>query len=161
MANIVDTGLVKMPDCVMRQTDDGELHAFCHLGCISVCSVLRLILLKTYLAKPFGLSVLLETESREMNTGTKDLCLGQDTNTTDTVDLHLHIWVAVGVTEVSQMRSPGSVLCVSFHNDSVFIECIGECESGLRFLPRVQIVGLLSTKPVRKRAPDVCWECQL
>lgn len=54
------------------------------------------------------------------------------------------------------MWSPGSVLCVSFDDDGIFIECIGEREGGLRFLPGVQIVGLLSTKPIRERAPDVC-----
>lgn len=89
------------------------------------------IVVVTYLAKTFGLSVLFKTESREMNSRAEDLCFCQDTDTTDTVDLHLHVWVTVGVAEISQMRSPGSVLCVSFDNDSIFIECIGQRKGSL------------------------------
>src|SRR5690242_7502840 len=100
--------------------------------------------------------MLLETESREVDTRTEDLGLSQNTDTTNSVNLHLHIWITVGVAEVCQMRSPSSVLCVSFDNDSVFIEGVGERERGLGFLPGVQVIGLLSTEPVREWAPDVC-----
>jgi len=110
----------------------------------------------TYLAKTFGLSVLLETEGREVNTRTEDLCLCQNTDTADTVDLHLHVWVTVRVAEVGQMRSPGSVFSVAFDNDSVFVEGISKRERGLGFLPGVQVVRLLSAEPVRKWAPNVC-----
>lgn len=111
----------------------------------------------TYLAKTFSLSMLLEAESREVDTRAEDLRLCQDTDTTDTIDLHLHIRITVGVAEVGQMRSPGSIFCVALYDDSVFIERVSEREGGLGFLPGVQIVGLFSTKPVGKRAPDV-WE---
>lgn len=109
-----------------------------------------------YLAKSFSLRMLLETESREMDTRAEDLRLCQNTDTTDTVNLHLHIWIAVRVAEVSQMRSPGSVLCIAFDNDSIFVKSISKRESGLRFLPGVQVVRLFSTEPVREWAPDVC-----
>lgn len=93
--------------------------------------------------------MLLETESREVNTGTENLCLSKDTDTTDTVNFHLHVWVAIGITEVSQMWSPRSILCVSFDNNSIFVKCVSEGEGGFRLLPGVQVVGLLSTEPVR------------
>jgi hypothetical protein len=105
--------------------------------------------LVTYLAKAFSLSVLLEAESGEVNTGAEDLCLSKNTDTTHTIYLHFHIWVAIRIAKVGQMRSPSSVLCVPFHNNSVFVEGVGKREGSLRFLPGVQIVGLLSTKPVR------------
>lgn len=54
----------------------------------------------TYLAKTFGFGVLLETESREVDTRTEHFCLCQDTDTTDTVNLHFHVWVAVWIAEV-------------------------------------------------------------
>lgn len=112
---------------------------------------------RTYLAKTFSLSMLLETESREVDTRAEDLRLCQDTDSTNTINLHLHIWVTVGVAEVGQMGSPGCIFCVALYDNSVFIERVSEREGGLRFLPGVQIVGLFSTKPVGKRAPDI-WE---
>ena len=81
-------------------------------------------MLYSYLAKPFSLCVLLETESGEVNTRAEHPGFGQDTDTADTVNLHLHVWVAIGVAEVGQMRSPCSILCVSFDNDSILIESI-------------------------------------
>jgi hypothetical protein len=113
----------------------------------------------TYLAETFSLSMLLETESREVNTRAEDLRLCQDTDTTNTIDLHLHIRVTVGVAEVGQMGSPGCIFRIALNNNSVFIERVSEREGGLRFLPGVQIVGLFSTKPVGKRAPDVWDTC--
>lgn len=104
--------------------------------------------------------MLLKTERREVDTGAKDLRLSQNTDTSYTVNLHLHIWVAVGIAEVSQMRSPSSVFCVSLDNDCIFVKGVGECERGLGFLPGVQIVGLLSAQPVRKWAPDVYEFCK-
>jgi hypothetical protein len=78
----------------------------------------------TYFAESLGLSVLLETESGEVDTGAEDLGFGQDTDTTNTVDFHLHVWVTIGVAKVGQMRAPCRVLCVSLHNDRVLIKCI-------------------------------------
>lgn len=68
--------------------------------------------------------MLLKGKGREMDSCSEDLCLGQDTDTADSVDLHLHVRVAKGVSQVSQMRSPGSVLGVTLDNDGVFIQCI-------------------------------------
>jgi len=85
-----------------------------------------LTLFKTYLAESLGLCVLLETEGREMDTGAEDLCLGQDTDTTNTVNLHLHVRIAVRVAQVSQMRSPSGVFCITFYDDSVLVERIGK-----------------------------------
>ena len=93
--------------------------------------------LGTYLAKALSLSVLLETEGREVNTRTEDFRFGQDTDTTNSINLHLHVWVTVGIAEISQMRSPGSVLCISVDDNSIFIERVSERESGLRLLPRI------------------------
>lgn len=91
----------------------------------------------TYLAKSFRLGVLFETERREVHSRAEHLCLCQNTDTANTVNLHLHVWVTIGVAQVSQMRAPGCILCVTFHNDGVFVEGIRESESGLGFLPRV------------------------
>lgn len=109
----------------------------------------------TYLAKTFSLSMLLETESREVDTRAEDLRLCQDTDSTNTINLHLHIWVTVGVAEVGQMRAPSGVLCVTFYNDCILVESVGEGEGSLRFLPGVQVVWLFAAKPVRKWSPDI------
>lgn len=77
-----------------------------------------------YLSKGLCFGVLLKGKGREMHSRPEDLCLGQDTDTADSVDLHLHVRVAKGVSQVGQMGSPGSVLGVSLDNDGVFIECI-------------------------------------
>lgn len=89
----------------------------------------------TYLAESLGLRVLLETEGREMDAGTEDLCLGQDTDTTNTVDLHLHVRVTIGIAQVSQMRTPSGVFCITLYDDSVFVECVGQSQSSLGLLP--------------------------
>jgi hypothetical protein len=109
----------------------------------------------THLAESFGLSMLLKTECGEVHSRAEDLRLGQDTDTTDTVDLHLHIWVTVWVAQVGQMRAPGGILCITFHNDRVLVKSIGERKGGFGLLPGIQIVGLLSSKPVGKWSPDV------
>lgn len=103
---------------------------------------------KTYLAESFGLCVLFEAEGREMDARAEDLCLGQDTDTTNTVNLHLHVRVAVGVTQVGQMRTPSGILCIALNDDGVFVERVGQSESGLGLLPRVEIVRLLTTEPI-------------
>lgn len=137
MADIVETGLVQMPDRVVRQADDREAHTSRHL------------------TESFRLGVLLETESREVHTVTEDESLGQNTDTTNTVNLHLHVRVAVGVAQVGKMGPPRGVLGVALDNDGVFIQCIGKSQGRLRLLPRVEIVRLLAAQPVGQRAPDV------
>jgi hypothetical protein len=90
-----------------------------------------------YLAESLGLSVLLKTERREVDTGTEDLGFRKNANTTNTVNLHFHVWVTVGVAKVGQMRAPSSVLCVSLYNDCILVESVGESKSSLGFLPGV------------------------
>lgn len=113
---------------------------------------------KTYFAKALGFRVLLEAEGREMHTRTEDLSLSQDTNTANTVNFHFHIRISVRIAQVGQMGTPRRIFCVAFDNDCVFIEGISESKSGFRFLPRVQVVGLLSAEPIWKRSPHVCCE---
>jgi len=75
----------------------------------------------SYLAESFSLGVLLETESREVHATSEDLGFRQNAHSSDTVDLHLHVGVAVRVTEVGKMRAPCGVLCVAFDNDSILV----------------------------------------
>jgi hypothetical protein len=99
----------------------------------------------TYLAKAFGFGMLLETESGEMGTLAEDLCFCKNTDTADTINLHFHVWVAVRIAQVGQMRSPCSVLGISFNNDSVLVEGVGKRKGRLGLLPGVQVVWLFST----------------
>lgn len=111
--------------------------------------------METNLAESLGLSVLLETESWEVNARSEHLGFSKDTDTTNTVNLHLHIWVTIWIAKVGQMWAPCSILCISLDNDSVLVESVCKSEGGFRFLPRVQIVGLFASKPVGKWSPDV------
>ena len=99
----------------------------------------------SYLAKPFGLGVLLETESSEVHATSEDLGLCQNAHTSNTVNLHLHIRVTVRVAEVGEMRAPSGVLCVTLDNNSILIESIRESKCSLRLLPAVQIVRLFAS----------------
>jgi hypothetical protein len=63
----------------------------------------------------------LEAESREVHARAEHLRLGEDTNTSNTVNLHLHVWVTIRITQVGQMRTPGSILGVPFDNDGVLV----------------------------------------
>lgn len=108
-----------------------------------------------YLAESFCLSVLLKTECREVDTRAENLGFRKNANTTNTINFHLHVWVTVGVAEVGQMRAPSGVLCVTFYNDCILVESVGEGEGSLRFLPGVQVVWLFAAKPVRKWSPDI------
>ena len=78
----------------------------------------------SYLAESFGLSVLLETESREVHATPEDLRLCQNAHTSDTVNFHLHVRVTVGVAEVGKMGAPSGVLCVALDNDGILIKSI-------------------------------------
>jgi hypothetical protein len=89
----------------------------------------------TYLAESFSLGVLLEAECREVHSRAEDLCLCQNTDTTDTVNLHLHVWVTVRVAQVSQMWTPGGVFCVTLHNDRIFVKGVRKGEGRFRLLP--------------------------
>ena len=103
---------------------------------------------RTDLSEALGLRVFLETEGREVDTVAEDESLGQNTDTTDTVNLHLHVRVAVRVAQVCKMRTPRGVLGVTLDDDGIFVQGIGQGQGGLRLLPRVQIVRLLTAKPV-------------
>lgn len=102
-----------------------------------------------YLAKALRLGMLLKTESREMDPVTEHPGLGQDTHAADTIKLHFHIGIAVGVSKIRQMRPVCGVLGVALDNDSVLVERLGELQGRVGLLPRVEIVWLLSTEPVR------------
>lgn len=54
-------------------------------------------MMATYLAEAFGLSVLFERERWEVRAGTEHFGLREDRHSAYAVDLHLYIWVAVGV----------------------------------------------------------------
>ena len=103
MAYVVDTRLVQVPDRVMWQSHDGELHTFCHLPFRLAMSLIRrannahVCECSSYLAEAFGLGMFLETKGWEVHARSENPRLGQNTNATHSVDLHLHIRVAVGV----------------------------------------------------------------
>ena len=104
MAYVVDTRLVQVPDRVMWQPHDGELHTFCHLPFRLAMSLIRrannahVCECSSYLAEAFGLRMLLKTKGREVDTRSEDSRLGQNTDAPHSIDLHFHIRVAVGVT---------------------------------------------------------------
>jgi hypothetical protein len=79
--------------------------------------------------------MLLEAEGREMDASSEDLGLGKNTDTADAVNLHFHVWVAVGVSKVGQMWSPCSVLGVALDDDGIFVQGVCKREGGLGFLP--------------------------
>ena len=88
-----------------------------------------------YLAESLCLGVLLETEGREVATSAEDLCFCEDTDTSDTINLHLHVWVTVWIAKVGQMRAPGCILCITLYNDCVLVKRIGKSKRSLGFLP--------------------------
>lgn len=87
----------------------------------------------------------LKTKRREMHTAPEHLRLRQNTNTAYTINLHLHIWITIGITEVGEVRTPGSVFSVPFDDDGVFVESVGELQGGFGFLPGVEVVGLFAS----------------
>jgi hypothetical protein len=77
---------------------------------------------QTHLSEALGLGMLLKTKCWEMDTRAEDSCLGKDTDTANTVQLHLHVRIAVGVAEIGQMRPPRRVLRIAFHNHRIFVQ---------------------------------------
>ena len=102
-----------MPNGVVGQTDNGELHPLSHLS------------------ESLSLSMLLKAERREVDTVTEDSGLGKNADTTNTVDFHLHIRVTIGVAKVGQVRSPGCVFCITFHDHGILVESIGKRKGSL------------------------------
>lgn len=80
----------------------------------------------SYLSESFRLSVLLETKSWEVYSGPEDLGLGKNTDTAHSINLHLHIRVAIRVSQVCQMRSPSRILGVTFNDHSIFVQSVRE-----------------------------------
>ena len=109
----------------------------------------------THLAETFRLCMLLEAEGREVHTRPKDLRLGQDTDTSDAIDLHLHVHVTVWISQVGQMWTPCRIFRVSLDDDGILIQCVGQSQRSLGLLPRIEIVRLLATKPVGQGTPHV------
>jgi hypothetical protein len=109
-----------------------------------------------YLSETLCLSMLLKAEGWKMYATTKDVRLGQNADSSYAINLHLHIWVAIWITKVGKMWSPGGVLSIPFHDHRVLVKSFSKRERRLGFLPAVQVVWLLSTEPVWERSPDVC-----
>ena len=92
--------------------------------------------------------MLLKAERREVDAISEDTSLGQNANTPNAINLHLHIRVTIGVPKVSQMRTPGGILRIAFDNHGILVQRIGQRQGCFGLLPGVQIVGLLSAQPV-------------
>lgn len=90
-----------------------------------------------------------EAERWEVDAVTENLGLCQNTHSTNAIDLHFHVGIAIGVPEICKMGTPGSIFCVSLHDNCIFVESIRECEGGFGLGPGVKVVGLFSAQPVR------------
>lgn len=121
MLDIINTGFVKMPNDVVRKTNNRVLHTFCHLIGVLALVVCMFGKVDGYLSKSFCLGMLLEAKGREMDTGSENLGLGQNTDTSNSINLHFHIWITVGVSKVGQMRTPSSILSIALDNNGVFV----------------------------------------
>lgn len=81
-----------------------------------------------YLSKAFSFGMLFKAEGWEMDPRAKDPRFGEDADTANTVDLHLHVRITVGVSQICQMWSPCRVFCVALHDDGIFVQSVCECE---------------------------------
>lgn len=99
--------------------------------------------------------MLFEAERREVDTRPEDLGLGQDADTTHSVDIHLHVGITVGIAQIRKMRSPSGIFGITLHYDGILVERVCQCKGSFGFLPRIQVVRLLSTKPIRKWPPNI------
>lgn len=66
-----------------------------------------------------------------MTSISKDLGLCEDAHSSHSINLHLHIGIAIWIAQVSQVGSPGRILGISFDNDSILIQCVGKSQSRL------------------------------
>lgn len=135
VSDVVNRWFVQMPDGVVRKTDDGELHPFRHLDNVSPQQLQSQHHRVTHLAESLRLSVLLEAKGREMDTTPEDAGFGQDTDTTNAIELHFDIRIAVWVAKVGQMGPPGGILGVTFHDDGVLVESFGQLQRRFGLLP--------------------------
>lgn len=108
-----------------------------------------------YLSESLGLGMFFEAERWEMDACSKHASLREDTDTSNAIDFHFHIRITVWISKVGEMRSPGGVFCISLHNDGILVQSISKGQGGFRLLPRVQVVWLRPTQPVRKWAPHI------
>jgi hypothetical protein len=65
--------------------------------------------------------MLFKAEGGKVNAISENSRLSQDTHTSDAVNLHFHVRVAVWISEVGEMRAPGSIFGVPLDNDCIFI----------------------------------------
>lgn len=75
----------------------------------------------SYLSEAFSLGMLLEAERREVDAGAEDLGLSQDRDTSDTINFHLHVGIAVGIAQVGQMRPPRGILGIALDDNGVLV----------------------------------------
>ena len=101
--------------------------------------------METHLSETFSLGMLLETEGWEMNTGPEDTGFCQNTDTSHTIKLHLHIRIPVRVTQICEVRPPRCILGITLHNDCILVQSFSKSQRGFGLLPGVQIVRLFST----------------
>lgn len=137
MLDIIYTRFVGVPDCVMGQADDGQIHPTGHLQDGILAGIKHKVITAriTYLSEPLSLGVLLETKRREMHSITKYFRLGQDAHAADTIEFHFYVRVAVGVAEVRQVWTVRRILGIPLNDHGVFVEGISQRQSGVRFLP--------------------------
>lgn len=97
----------------------------------------------------------LKAKGREVDTCAEDLCLCQNANTANAIEVHLHVGVAKWIAQISKVRSPCGVLGVSFHDNRILIYCLCQSQSRFRLLPGIQIIRLFTTQPVGKGSPNI------
>lgn len=68
--------------------------------------------------------MLLKAEGWEMNTGAEHAGFCQNADASNSVQFHLHVGVAVGITQIGQVRSPCRVLGIPFHNHGIFVQSV-------------------------------------
>lgn len=78
-----------------------------------------------YLSEPLRLGVLLETEGGKVTSISKHLGLCEDAHASHSINLHLHVGIAIWVAQVGQVGSPGRILGISLDNDGILIQRVG------------------------------------
>lgn len=109
----------------------------------------------TNFSETFSLRMLLERESREVSTSPENPSFGKNTNTTDTINVHLHIRVTIGVPKVGKMRPPGSVFRVPLDDNCIFVKSVGKSQGSFGLLPRVKVIRLFTTEPLGEWSPYI------
>ena len=97
----------------------------------------------------------LKAKCREMDTCAEDLCLGQNADTANAVEVHLHVRIAKWIAQVGKVRSPCGVLGISLHDNCILIYCLRQSQSRFRLLQGIQIIWLFTTQPVGQGSPNI------